>query len=271
MIRAQVNRSSALKVDKAGNIGRFDVEGAYSKALGVRGKGLTPEFLNPEFKPEWEAFVKNYSSTSDLATAVGFLSYCQALRIDPISPHFTFRDPATGLAKITLPKIEKAIAQAELRRTHLRVEERVRTAGLSRYFKAVKGKQSFANSSGRRYMVCVDVLELRDKRLPLDALLPLMADRLYVGTKLPAAFAPKFKQSGKTKKDLLPHHSTLMTGAGLRGWYRTLSDPNIEVALLRTAGDRILVKTLVSFRDLPFCTKLDEKTRAALWSKFKLI
>lgn len=260
--------------------GRRNLPALYLKAFGITDLTLAnpPLIIDPQFKGEWSAFVSSTvnSQSSEsagraLRTVLAFLRYADSMKLDLGNEHFQFRDPITNTPKISLNNIRKALLKYDLVTRLEQVKRVLESNKIPFYFHGLKSKTTIAMDAGKPKLIAVYVMESSHNRMSLDAIFGMLKGTLYQYD-LPPQLVPITKKMGTKVKDLRPPSNTMMTGAGVMGWYSLWRSPEFSVYAARARAGQLVIKVIMpqlppnkDLGDLP----LTETVK--LWSKFKVL
>lgn len=281
MIPLPRNRGATQRLlrQSSAGAGKRDIPALYLTALGVTDLSLSkpPSIIDPQFAGEWTAFLgANRELNGDparraLRATLSFLRYTDSMKIKAGNPRFTFRDPVTGNTKLVPNKVRLEILRYYADRSFTAIQRTVTSNRLPFYFRVRKGKVSIAKIGTRSVLVSTYVLDLSSNRLHLDAILSLLKGTLYDNAR-PPQLAPSVKKVGTKEKDQRPYYDSLLSGAGVIGWFPLERNAEFSLYVTRAKNGILVLKAIVNIEpvskdngDLP----LTEHVK--VWSKFKLI
>ena len=260
--------------------GRRDLPALYAKAFGITDLSLAtpPLIIDPQFTPEWKAFITSSqidqsteSAGRALRAVLAFLRYAQSMKLDLGNEHFQYRDPITQQQKIMPANIRKALLKYDQVTLLEQVKRVLESNKMPFYFRVLKSKTTVAMDGGKPKLISTYVMEPSHSRMSLDATLAMLKGTLYT-LSLPPQLIPITRKVGEKTKDQRPPANTLLTGAGIMGWYSLWRGNDFSVYIARASGGQIVVKVIIPQRapnkDLG---ELALTETVKLWSKFKVL
>ncbi len=279
MIPMPRNRSATQRLARqAGGVGRKNVPALYLKAFDIRDLSLdtVPGVIDPSFSGEWKAFItSNHQLTGDpagraLRAVLSFLRYADSLKLQVGNPHFTFRDPISGANSVNPNKIRKTLLTYKLQSSLLMVQSLIRANRIPVYFKVKKTKVTSAIVRSQPKLIVSYVLGTANPRMQLDGVLSLLEGTLYQNT-LPPQLASSKKKVGNKDKDQRPSYDSLLTGAGIIGWYTMERNADFSMYAVRAKDGYLVLKVILNLDPVsPDNGDLPITETVKIWSKFKL-